>query len=49
MEAPVLEKTWSEWTAWWNAAPPEFVFLLALPLVVGCAGFVAERFRCRRQ
>jgi hypothetical protein len=37
----------AELAAWWQTVSPEFVFLLALPFVVGAAGLLADCVRRR--
>lgn len=37
----------TEMLAWWHALPPEFVFLLTLPFVVGIVGVGADVLRRR--
>jgi hypothetical protein len=35
-----LTDAWMDWKAWFTSLPPEFVFLLALPLLVVLAAFL---------
>jgi hypothetical protein len=44
----MFERWIAAWTAWWQTIPPEFAFLLGLPIVVAAAGLWADWRRRRK-
>jgi hypothetical protein len=44
----MIHAWWQEGLAWWDALPPLFRYLFALPFVVALLGLLSDRWRSAR-